>query len=251
MRANLLFLALLLCQGCASTHGRETPDPVALQAVIEAAASGDAERAVQLADAATAKCAPGQDGVECSLSTRLLLANQFAKRESPALAASQAKLATEIAEASGDPFLRWPAWSLLATTAADAGRLDEAKAALERATSALDEVEQRAAPAERQVLQLARATLNGPQARVYLLEGEPGLAARSQAELVELIQRYKPGHPDLPVEVLNLADMYRSAGDTENALDALRLAVSLSAEQGRPDLENEALAAIEALSSPD
>lgn len=247
----VILIVTLLVQGCASAGLRDKPDQAALQAVAQAVADGDAEQAVTLADAAVADCAPGKGGFSCSLATRMILANQFAQLGLIELAVSHARSASDAADTYGDAFSQYPARALLATMAAQGEQVAEAEAALHGARSALSEMEQQTPSGERESLDAARGMLNGPQARIFLLKGEPARAATSQSMLIETMQRVKPGHPNLPVELLNLADMYNAAGDTESTLDALRRAASLSAEQGNVDLENEALAAIQALSSPE
>jgi len=255
MRLFALLPALLLLQACATSGLRDEPDFPALQSAIEAAARGDAEQAAALADSATARCAPRRAGFACALSSRMILANRFAILGDRSLALSQASSAVSLADEYGDAFAQWPALLLLAAMAAQAEQLEEAEAALVRAEAALTQAEaaileedEEATPGTRAALEVARSLLQGPQASIYMLKGEPALAAQSQAELVRALQLHDPTHPNLQIELLTLADIHYAAGDTESAILTLEAAAAMAEERGDTTLEREIRDAIERLS---
>lgn len=247
----LLFPVLLVPLGCASSGSRVDADRAAIDAAIEASRNGDSDLAATLADAASAKCAPGKAGLGCSFTTRLALAQQFAAQGDLEIAVDQARSASDLAHADGDPVVQYTALGALATIAAQAEQVEIAENALERARATIDEIIEQSSPAEREVLVQTRSMLQAPQARILMSKGDPEAAAHSQAEVVRTLQRLDPAHRSLPIELLNLAYMHEAAGDPESAFSALQAAATLAAERGDQAVRDEALAAIEALSSPE
>ncbi len=244
----LLLISLAVLSGCAQSAAREEPDPAAIESASAAASSGDVERAAALADSATDDCGRGEAAFPCAVTTRLFLARQFASLGHPELALMQARSATQLAEQYGDEWSQFTAFAGLATFAARAGEIGEARNALSRARSLLSSLETQESPEES--LRPARAALHGPEALIYFAEGEPSRAAESQAELVAYLRELDSRHPSLPVELLNLADMYQAAGRTEEAAAALMDAAAVAAEIGDTASEEEALSALSSLSMP-
>lgn len=249
--AAFLVSVLLTATGCASSGSRVEPDRAALQAAIEASQNGDPELAATLADDAAARCAPGEAGLTCSFTTRLVLAQQFSAQGNAEGALSQARSASDLADAHGDAVAQYTARGALAAIAVQAEEIETAESALREARAAIDEVIRQATPAERDVLEQTRRMLQAPQAGIHMLKGDPEAAARSQTEVVRALRRIDPTHRNLPSHLLDLAYMHEAAGDLESAISSLQAAASLAAELGNREIEDEALAAIEALSSPE
>ncbi len=247
MRSALCVVGLLWIAGCASTPHREEPDPAALERAVDAAAAGKAEQAEELADAAVAACGPGRDGFACGLASRVVLANRIAALGDYPLALSQARSAVSLADEYGDAFAQAPPLLVLAGAAARADELAEAESAIARAERLISDIERIAGADEKASLDVVRAMLDGPRALIRLKQDKPAEAAKLQSRLVEAVQTHDPNHPNLPIELLNLADMYQVAGDLENAADALRRGATVAARVGNLKVEQEALLALESL----
>ena len=251
MKSAWSMVALFVIAGCASIGHREQPDLDAIDRAVETAANGNSEKAIKLADAAVADCGAGLEGFDCALSTRVTLAERFTAMEDEQLAVSQARSAVSLADEYGDASSQWPALDLLATTSALANQLDEADAAHARAAAIVSDLEKQVSGEDVKSIALARGTLDGSQALIHLMKGNPAEAANSQARFIEALRANQPDHPNLSEELLHLAALYEAAGDTQNAVKTLQSAATLAKELGDTEVEEQARSTLAELSESD
>lgn len=251
MKAASCIVVLFVVAGCGSIGHRQDPDLDAVDRAVQAAASGDSERATELANSAVADCGSGREAYACALKTRLTLAQRFTAMEDDQLAVSQARSAVALTDEFGDPSSQWPALDLLATTAALAHELDEAEAAHARAETVLSDLEKQVSAEDQQSIELARGTLESSQALIHLMRGNPAEAANAQARFIEALLAHQPDDPNLPEQLLHLAALYDAAGDRPNAAKALQSAAALANQHGNTEVEAQARASLDELAETD